>query len=187
VGGHFLTVGSLSPADTDSQSIARWGCLTARRGDLNHDGSVTFGDINPFVLALSSPAGYAATYPGFAETDSSGQHYTGGLVLFLGDLNCDGSVGIADLNPFVQRVIGGCCSVDCGPCPSQRDGMNAMNAAPGEDIGAPSPEQMAALLGGNVDPANCDNLLLRLAEYIAQAETPEEAEYWDAVYQALIQ
>ncbi len=32
-------------------------------GDLNCDGVVDFGDINPFVLALSDPAGYAAAFP----------------------------------------------------------------------------------------------------------------------------
>ena len=35
-----------------------------RLGDLNCDGAVNFGDISPFVLALSDPAGYAAAYPG---------------------------------------------------------------------------------------------------------------------------
>ena len=33
-------------------------------GDLNCDGHVDFDDINPFVLALSDPAGYEAAYPG---------------------------------------------------------------------------------------------------------------------------
>ena len=135
------------------------------------------------------PAGYATTYPGLAETDSSGWHFTGGLVLFLGDLNCDGSVGFGDINPFVQRVTEGRCCADCGPCPSQGDGrgMNAMNATPDEDPGVLSPEQMAALLGGNVAPANCDNLLLRIAEYAAQQENAAEAAYWEAVYRALAQ
>ena len=107
VGGHFRTAGNFSRTDTDSQYIARWGCVTACRGDLNHDGSVGFGDINPFVLALSIPAGYAAAYPGLAEVGTDGE-FTGGLVLFLGDLNCDGSVGFGDINPFVQRVGQGC-------------------------------------------------------------------------------
>jgi hypothetical protein len=46
---------------------------------------------------------------------------------------------------------------------------------------------MAALLGGNVDPADYDDLVLRLAEFIAQAGDAAEAAYWEAVYFALIQ
>ena len=65
--------------------------------------------------------------------------------------------------------------------------MNAMNATPDEDPGVLSPEQMAALLGGNVAPANYDNLLLRLAAYVAQVGDAAEAEYWEAVYRALAQ
>ncbi|MEW6250819.1 MAG: hypothetical protein AB1716_09235, partial [Planctomycetota bacterium] len=37
--------------------------LGGLRGDLNCDGAVNFDDINPFVLALSDPAGYAVAYP----------------------------------------------------------------------------------------------------------------------------
>ncbi len=58
-----------------------------RPGDLNCDGVVTFLDINPFVLALSDPAGYAQQYPDCHITN--------------GDLNGDGQVTFADINPFV--------------------------------------------------------------------------------------
>jgi hypothetical protein len=187
VGGHFVTAGNSAPYDTDSQYIARWGCITACRGDLNHDGTVGFGDINPFVLALSNPAGYAAAYPGLAEVDGN-NHFTGGLILFLGDLNCDGSVGFGDINPFVQRVTEGCCSAYCGPCQElSGDGMNAMSAPLGEDTGVLTPEQMAALLAENVDPADYDSLVERIAEYVAQQENPDEAAYWQTVYDALTQ
>ena len=59
-------------------------------GDLNCDGSVTFGDINPFVLALSNAASYAAAYPN--------------CDVKLGDINSDGSVNFSDINPFVALL-----------------------------------------------------------------------------------
>ena len=60
------------------------------RGDLNCDGRVDFGDINPFVLALSDPAGYARQYP---ECD-----------IMNGDINDDGRVDFGDINPFVALL-----------------------------------------------------------------------------------
>jgi hypothetical protein len=62
-------------------------------GDLNCDGTVDFRDINPFVLALSNPSGYAAAYP-----DCDIQN---------GDINTDGSIDFADINPFVAVLSGG--------------------------------------------------------------------------------
>jgi hypothetical protein len=61
-------------------------------GDLNCDGSVGFGDINPFVLALSNPDLYASTFPGCS--------------LLHGDINQDGSVNFGDINPFVALLTG---------------------------------------------------------------------------------
>ena len=57
------------------------------RGDLNCDGSIDFGDINPFVLALSDPAAYAAAYPDCDITN--------------GDINADGEFNFGDIQPFV--------------------------------------------------------------------------------------
>ena len=62
-------------------------------GDLNCDGSVNFGDINPFVLRLANPAGYAAAYPDCPDAN--------------GDVNSNGSVGFDDINPFVALLSGG--------------------------------------------------------------------------------
>ncbi len=59
-------------------------------GDLNCDDEVSFGDINPFVLALTNPAAYAATYP---DCD-----------IMLADINGDDSVDFGDINPFVQLL-----------------------------------------------------------------------------------
>jgi hypothetical protein len=62
-------------------------------GDLNCDGVVNFGDINPFVLRLSNPGAYAATYPFCPDAN--------------GDINGDGSVNFGDINPFVALLSGG--------------------------------------------------------------------------------
>jgi hypothetical protein len=62
-------------------------------GDLNCDDSVNFGDINPFVMALSNPTGYGTAYPNCDIT--------------LGDINEDGSVNFGDINPFVTLLSGG--------------------------------------------------------------------------------
>jgi hypothetical protein len=57
-GGHFFGATDPGPTSVDSEHIARWGC--ACRGDLNHDGTVDMGDINPLVAAITNPATYAA-------------------------------------------------------------------------------------------------------------------------------
>jgi hypothetical protein len=67
--------------------------VTADLGDLNCDGTVDFGDINPFVLALTNGAGYAAAYPN-CDRD-------------LADCNQDGYVDFGDINPFVEILSGG--------------------------------------------------------------------------------
>ncbi len=67
--------------------------ITILRGDLNCDGSVNFGDINPFVLRLANPAGYAAAYPDCPDAN--------------GDVNNNGTVGFDDINPFVALLSGG--------------------------------------------------------------------------------
>ena len=61
-------------------------------GDLNCDGRVNFDDINPFVLALSDPAGYAAQFPN--------------CNILSGDVNRDGRVDFDDINPFVALLSG---------------------------------------------------------------------------------
>ncbi len=61
-------------------------------GDLNCDDVVNFDDINPFVLALSNPAGYQAAYPN--------------CNILNGDCNNDGVVGFGGINPFVALLSG---------------------------------------------------------------------------------
>jgi Tol biopolymer transport system component len=62
-------------------------------GDVNCDGAVGFADINPFVLALSNPAVYEATYPDCPVGNR--------------DINGDGQFGFEDINPFVALLAGG--------------------------------------------------------------------------------
>ena len=63
-----------------------------RRGDVNCDGAVGFGDINPFVLLLSNPTAWQAEYPA--------------CPMLNGDINGDGTVGFDDINPFVALLSG---------------------------------------------------------------------------------
>jgi hypothetical protein len=63
-------------------------------GDLNCDGAIGFGDINPFVLYLSNFATWQATYPGCPAS--------------TGDINNDGTFpDLGDINPFVTLLTGG--------------------------------------------------------------------------------
>ncbi len=61
-------------------------------GDLNCDERVDFRDINPFVLALSDPAGYMEHYPN--------------CYLDRADCNGDGQVNLRDINAFVALLQG---------------------------------------------------------------------------------
>ena len=58
-------------------------------GDLNCDGAVNFGDIDPFVLAITAAGDYAAAYP---DCD-----------VMLADVNDDGAVNFGDIDPFVAH------------------------------------------------------------------------------------
>ncbi len=60
-------------------------------GDMNCDGAVDFFDIDPFVLAITDPAGYAGEY---AECD-----------ILAGDCNDDGLVNFFDIEPFVELIV----------------------------------------------------------------------------------
>lgn len=62
-------------------------------GDLNCDGVANIYDINPFTLALASPAGYRFAYPD--------------CVIDAADINGDGQANIYDINPFVVVLSGG--------------------------------------------------------------------------------
>jgi hypothetical protein len=65
-----------------------------RPGDLNCDGVVDFGDINPFVLYLSQYGVWQNTYP---DCDPR-----------VGDINGDGTYpSFGDINPFVALLTSG--------------------------------------------------------------------------------
>jgi outer membrane protein assembly factor BamB len=59
-------------------------------GDLNCDGAVDAFDIEPFVLAISDPNGYAARYPNCDGRNA--------------DINGDGVVDAFDIEPFVRLL-----------------------------------------------------------------------------------
>jgi hypothetical protein len=80
---HFTTI----------MELEAYGSLgvPALPGDLNGDGSVNFGDINPFVLALADLSAYALSFP---EVNP----------YIAADINEDGTVGFGDINPFVALL-----------------------------------------------------------------------------------
>jgi hypothetical protein len=59
-------------------------------GDLDCDGTVGFGDINPFVLLLTNYQAYVSTFPYCLASN--------------GDINNDGEVNFGDINPFVELL-----------------------------------------------------------------------------------
>ncbi len=61
------------------------------QGDVNCDGSVDAGDIEPFITALFDPEQYALDFP---ECD-----------LGQADLNLDGSVNALDIEPFLAVLF----------------------------------------------------------------------------------
>ncbi len=61
-------------------------------GDLNCDGAIDAFDIEPFILALLDPAGYAVAYP---DCDRD-----------LADINGDSAVDAFDVEPFVALLVG---------------------------------------------------------------------------------
>jgi hypothetical protein len=68
---------------------------TWRKGDSNCDGAVNTFDIDPFVLALTQPETWRATY----DCD----------FLSVNDVNGDGAVNTFDIDPFVICLTSGGC------------------------------------------------------------------------------
>ena len=60
-------------------------------GDLNCDGNIDAFDIEPFLIALFDPQGYAAAYP---DCDIS-----------FADINGDGDVDAFDIEPFLELLF----------------------------------------------------------------------------------
>ncbi len=70
-----------------------YACCGSLVGDMNCDGLVNNGDIDPFVLALNDVAGYQAAYP---DCD-----------IYNGDVNGDSLINNGDIDPFVALLTGG--------------------------------------------------------------------------------
>lgn len=83
---------SIVEAGVDGVRIARVGCLAPVLcpGDMDCDGTVSFLDIDAFVLALSGEAAYLAQYPNC--------HWLNG------DTNNDQTVDFFDIDPFVGTL-----------------------------------------------------------------------------------
>jgi hypothetical protein len=83
-GDYDAVVGNACGSTTSATApLAVWAL-----GDMNCDGLVDFGDINPFVLALTAgEAGYYAEFPN--------------CNWYNADINGDTQVDFADINPFV--------------------------------------------------------------------------------------
>ncbi len=139
--------------------------ITECKGDLSGDGAVNFGDINPFILALSDPAGYALAFPGLD-----------GSRVYHGDANCDQAFNFGDINTFVLLVEYHCCmGSDCEPCWDDDDG---------EPLG---PEELAAQLAASIWPELYDDLVWVVGEAINAQDDDASRQYWEAVYAALTQ
>ena len=96
-GGHALERTSL---DAYGDLAASWGASDPTpgssglrvAGDMNFDGVVNGRDVMAFVLALSDPATYLATY--------------GVPVWYAGDLDGDGDLDFDDIGGFVAVILG---------------------------------------------------------------------------------
>jgi C1A family cysteine protease len=91
--GYRISNGAMAYSGWNLDDIEIWafGQPPSSKGDLNCDGVVSFGDINPFVLALTNPTVYATTFPNCDVMNA--------------DMNSDGSVNFGDINPFVAALI----------------------------------------------------------------------------------
>jgi hypothetical protein len=90
----------LDPTHPDLGTIHVWGTVGGSVyvpppavGDTNCDGAVNAFDIDPFVLALTSPESYAAELP-TCEISTA-------------DANGDGVINAFDIDPFVLLLTGG--------------------------------------------------------------------------------
>ena len=90
-----VVIGDTGPTDELAQGAVPCWASEAEYliGDMNCDGAFDFGDIDPFVLALTSPEAYAIAYPDCDRLNA--------------DMNQDGAVDFGDIDPFVALLTGG--------------------------------------------------------------------------------
>jgi len=107
--GRFLGYGR-----SDATVVLAYNPTARVEGDLNCDGLVDSGDINPFVLALSDPDTWQQQNPG--------------CDIMNGDINSDGEFNLGDISPFVELLSGGhlrpCCRRISLPVP-ERDALRS--------------------------------------------------------------
>ena len=104
---------SAGAAKGTGTTCATSNCANYCIGDMNCDGTVGFGDINPFVLYLSNRSAWQVAYP---TCDPK-----------CGDINCDGTLySFGDINPFVallsQQPPAHCPHVCPAPAPDRAQG-----------------------------------------------------------------
>jgi len=85
-----VTTADICPQIAELQQRIRDILDRRRAGDLNCDGRVDFDDIEPFVLALTDPAAYAAAYPGCDARNA--------------DCDCSGRAEFEDIEAFLARL-----------------------------------------------------------------------------------
>ncbi len=91
IGSHLDELST--PTNTGSAYVFSLG-LGSCRGDTNCDSTVDFFDVDPFLLALFDPAGYAAAWP---DCDIS-----------YADANADQRVDFLDVDPFLLCLFADC-------------------------------------------------------------------------------
>ncbi len=153
--------------------------ISCPKGDLNNDADPNgpsglnpdFDDINPFVVALSGQAEYAAAYPGLS-----------GAWQYHGDCNCDpnGLVDFDDVDAFILRLTDPngyyAAFPGCELCPGQD---NLGQSLPND------PASIAALFRTYVAPERLAGFAARVREFVQHhADTPR-GRYWAAVLQRL--
>ena len=106
-GGGAGPEGNVTAWDNLDTSPAGGGCGAQVCGDANCDGSYNGGDIDPFFVALGTPAIWMATYP---NCD----------ILCVADINLDGAVNGGDIDPFFVGLGLGVCPPSPTPPPAPR-------------------------------------------------------------------
>ena len=91
--GEVLQVCEVETIDWVVQGIRATWLRAPNPGDLNCDGPVNVFDIDPFVMALTDPAGYAEAYPECYHLNA--------------DCNYDRVVNVFDIDAFVELLTGG--------------------------------------------------------------------------------
>ncbi|MCH7871531.1 MAG: hypothetical protein IID33_07505 [Planctomycetes bacterium] len=83
---------SIVEAGLDAFKIFNVSCQSGYTvGDMNCDGAIDAGDIEPFLVALFQPGNYSALYPG--------------CNINTADINQDGSIDALDIEPFLDLLF----------------------------------------------------------------------------------